>query len=72
MQDILIYGGIGINIVGAIFLMAYAFKYGYAFRQARKQQMRMDELKSAWAKKRAIGFGLMIGGCIVAIIGCLM
>ena len=70
MQDIMIYGGIGINVIGAIFLMAYATKYSYAFHQAKKHNVRFDELKAAWGKKRIVGFGLMIIGLIIAIVGC--
>ncbi|MBD5290004.1 MAG: hypothetical protein HDS26_04885 [Bacteroides sp.] len=70
MQDILIYGGIGINIIGALYLMAYAMKYGHAFYKARKRPIETDSLKAAWGKKRAIGFGLIIAGTLIAIIGC--
>lgn len=34
MQDVLIYEGIGINIVPALFLMAYAMKYAYDIKTA--------------------------------------
>jgi hypothetical protein len=50
--------------------MAYAMKYAYAFRLARKRNVRSDGLKAAWGKKRMIGFGLMIVGLIIAIVGC--
>lgn len=72
MQDALIYGGIGLNVVGALYLMAYAFKYSYLFRQAREQNVRNDALKAAWGRKRMTGFGLMIAGLIIAIIGCVV
>lgn len=70
MDEIMIYGGIGSNVIGAIYLMAYAMKYAYAFRLARKRNVRSDGLKAAWGKKRMIGFGLMIVGLIIAIVGC--
>lgn len=70
MQEALIYGGIGINVAGAIYLMAYAFKYSCLFRQAREQDVRNDALKAAWGRKRMIGFGLIIAGTIIAVAGC--
>ena len=72
IQNILIYGGIGLNIVGAIFLMAYAMKYFYAFRQAENQPIKKNEMMPDWRKKRAIGFGLMILGAIIVVIGCIV
>lgn len=72
MQDILIFGGIGINIIGALFLMAYAMKYGYAFHKAKGKPILIESMKPKWAKKRAIGFGLMILGCLIAIVGCVI
>lgn len=70
MQDVLIYGGIGVNVTGAIFLMAYAMKYAYAFHKAKNEPVQSEAMKSTWAKKRSIGFGLMIIGALIAIIGC--
>ena len=70
MQDILIYGGIGINIIGALYLMAYAMKYCYAFYKARRHPIETDALKSTWGKKRIIGVGLMFVGTLLVIIGC--
>ena len=72
MKDIMIYGGIAINIIGAIFLMAYAIKYAYAFHLAKNQNVRFDDLKAAWGKKRIIGFGLVILGTVIAVIGCVI
>lgn len=50
MQDILIYSGIAINIIGALYLMAYGMKYAYAFYTARKQRALTDSIKPTWAK----------------------
>lgn len=72
IQNILIYGGIGVNVVGAIFLMAYAMKYHYAFRQTENQPIKKQEMMPEWRKKRAIGFGLMILGAIIVVIGCIV
>lgn len=72
MQDVLIYGGIGINVVGALFLMAYAMKYAYAFHKSKNDPIQTEAMKPKWAKKRAIGFGLMIFGLIIAIFGCVI
>ena len=72
MQDVLIYGGIGINVVGALFLMAYAMKYAYAFHKSKNDPILSEDMKTKWAKKRTIGFGLIILGCIIAFIGCII
>ncbi|MDE7426500.1 MAG: hypothetical protein K2M79_01695 [Muribaculaceae bacterium] len=69
MQDILIYGGIGINIIGALVLMAYALKYTYAFHANRDKPVQTTSLKHTWAKKRIIGIGLMILGTIILLLG---
>lgn len=70
MNNILIYGGLGINIIGALFLMAYAMKYAYAFKKSKNNSIRLNALKPDWTKKRSIGFGLMILGTLIAILGC--
>lgn len=72
MQDVLIFGGIGINVVGALFLMAYSIKYIYAFHKAKDDPIITEALKPRWAKKRALGFGLMILGSLIALIGCII
>lgn len=72
MQDILIYGGIGINILGALILMAYAMKYAYAFRKANEQPAVHDAMKREWSKKRTLGFGLMIIGSAIIVLGCML
>lgn len=65
MQDILIYTGVAINIIGAYaYLMAYGMRYAYAFYKARNKPAMTDSMKPTWAKKRAIGFALMIGGVL--------
>ena len=70
MQDVLIYVGIGINVVGAIFLIAYAMKYAYAFHKSKNDSIQTETLKPKWAKKRNIGFGLIFLGSFIAILGC--
>lgn len=69
-MDFIIYLGIAINIIGAILLMTYAFKYYRTFKEAEKMPERMKDVRAQWSRKRALGFGLMIGGCVIAIIGC--
>ena len=69
-MDTVIYIGIAINIIGALLLMVYGIRYFQAFRQADRLTVKMDDLKAQWQQKRLIGFGLMIGGCIIALIGC--
>ena len=70
MQDVLIYGGIGINVVGAIFLMAYAMKYVYAFHKLKNNSVQTESMKPKWAKKRNIGFVLIFLGSFIAVLGC--
>lgn len=72
MQDILIYTGVAINIIGALYLMAYGMKYAYAFYKARNKPAMTDSMKPTWTKKRAIGLALMIGGGLIAILGCII
>lgn len=72
MQDILIYGGIAINIAGALYLIACGMKYAYIFHQLKNQPAMAKSIKPRWAKKRQIGYGLMIVGIIIAIIGCII
>lgn len=71
-MDIIIYIGIGINIIGALLLMIYAAVYHNAFKDAQRLTVKKDHLRAQWLTRRAIGFGLMIGGAIIAIIGCLV
>lgn len=68
-MDLIIYIGIAINIIGALLLMFYAFRYYNAFKIAGRLSIKVNDLKDRW-KKRAIAFGLMIGGLLIAIIGC--
>ena len=70
LQNVLIYGGIAINIAGALFLMAYAIKYAYAFYRSKNKPVETESLKPGWYKKRNIGFGLIIIGSVITIIGC--
>ena len=70
MQDVLIYGGIGINVIGAIFLLAYAMKYAYAFHKFKNDSIQTEAMKPKWAKKRNIGFILIFLGSFIAILGC--
>ncbi len=53
MQDFLIYGGIGINVAGALFLMAYGMKYTYAFHKSKKDPIQTETMKPKWAKKKS-------------------
>ena len=69
-MDSIIYNGIAVNIIGALLLTVFAFKYNSIFRQASRMPERTKDVKAQWLKKRALGFGLMIGGAAIAIIGC--
>lgn len=72
MQNILIYGGIAINIIGAILLLAFAMKYSYTFYKAKSQPVRLNAMRPEWIKRRNTGFGLMIIGSAIAIVGCMI
>ena len=32
--------------------------------------LRMDKIRSKWADRRKLSFGLILGGSLIAIIGC--
>lgn len=70
MQNILIYGGIAINIIGALLLAIFAIQTWNQYRQAHQMPLRMDEIRSKWADRRKLSFGLILGGSLIAIIGC--
>lgn len=70
MQSILIYSGLGLNIIGAVFIMFCAVQYYITYKQVKNMPMRVDELKARWAKQRRWGFGLMFAGLFIATVGC--
>lgn len=70
--NILIYGGVGINIMGALLLIAYAVKYAYTFHRLKNEPVKTNVMKSQWNKKRAMCFGLIILGSLVTILGCIV
>lgn len=69
-MDFVIYLGIAVNIIGALLLMTYAIKYYRSLKEAEKMPERTKDVRAQWLRKRALGFGLMIGGAVIAIIGC--
>ena len=69
-MDIVIYAGLAIDIIGAILLMIWSMKCRNAFKSAARMPMVKEELKAEWLKKRAIGFGMIIAGTIITVIGC--
>lgn len=66
----LIYIGLGIDAIGAIILLAYAVKYGNAFKRNERLSLKNDELKTEWRQKRIIARLTMLAGAIIALIGC--
>ena len=68
-MDIVIYAGLAIDIIGAILLMIWSMKYRNEFKSAERMPMVKEELKAEWLKKRAIGFGMIIAGTIITVIG---
>lgn len=72
MQEILVYGGLAINLVGALLLMGYALKYGVALRRYKGQPIIADAIRPKWLKHRAIAFGVMIFGVLIVFIATLI
>lgn len=70
IMDIVIYAGLAIDIIGAILLMIWSMQYRNAFKSVERMPMVKEELKAQWLKKRAIGFGMIIAGAIITVIGC--
>lgn len=68
---ILFYIGIGINVIGDLLLLIYAFKYMIAFKQAKRMPVKMQELKEQWQVKRKWAFGMMIGGVLITYVSVL-
>lgn len=65
-----IIAGITINAIGAIVLLIYSIQYYKAFKEAKRLPVKLSYLKAQWLKKRCIGFGLLIAGSIISLIGC--
>lgn len=72
MIDILFYTGLAINIIGDLLLAVLAFKYYFAFREAKNMPMRLSELKAKWISARKIAFGMIIGGVILSAIAAMI
>lgn len=68
-MEALIWIGIAVNVVGALYLMGFAVKYFFLYRSARNMPQKFAEYRARMAQKRMIGLGLMFGGAIIAIIG---
>ncbi len=71
-MDIVIYAGIAINIIGALLIIVYATKYQMSLKEVGNLSEKRKDLRYRWMKKKTIGLGIMIGGTIIAIIGCLI
>lgn len=50
--------------------MIWSMQYRNAFKSAERMPMVKEELKAEWLKKRTIGFGMIIAGTIITVIGC--
>lgn len=68
----LIFTGIGVNILGALYLVVQGIRYWHLFARNRQLTTRMEELKIQWSFKRSVGYGTMIGGAVTALVGCLL
>lgn len=71
-MDIVIYAGIAINIIGALLMMIFTIKYQMNLKDVGNMSEKRKDLRYRWMKKKSICFGIMIGGTIIAIIGCLI
>ena len=69
-QNILIYGGIGHNIVGALLLMTFAIVYLQATHQNKNRPIELNKLQAKWGKQKIVALGLMILGSNVVILSC--
>lgn len=65
IQNILIYGGIAINIVGALPLAYFAIGRMNDYRRAKNMPQKIDESRAKWASRRMIAFGLMAVGVLL-------
>ena len=70
MQNVLIYGGIAINVLGALIVLVYAIKYYLVYRQVKRMPQRVEELRSKWYVQRKWGWGNLLSGTIISLIGC--
>lgn len=71
-MDAVIYTGFIINVVGAILLLYYSIKFYKAFKNAGRLTIPLESLKAEWSHKRALSWGIMLGGVIVSLLGCLI
>lgn len=71
-MDIVIYAGIAINIIGALLMMTFTIKYQMNLKDVGNMSEKRKDLRYRWMKKKTIGLGIMIGGTIMAVIGCLI
>ena len=71
-MDSIIYLGLAINVIGAIMLAVFAIAYYKKFKEYGRLTVRLDSLKTEWAHKRALSFGLLLGGTAIALIGCFL
>ena len=72
MQEVLIYGGILVNVIGALMLAFFAVKRMRQYKAAQKMPLRVQEIKSSWATRRWLCLCMMFGGGIITMIGCMI
>ena len=53
-------------------MLAFAIKYAYVFYMTKSQHVRLNAMHPEWIKRRNTGFGLMIIGSAIAIVGCMI
>ncbi len=65
IQNILIYGGIAVNIIGALLLGYFAIGRMNDYRRAKNMPQKMAETRAKWASRRLLAFGLMGAGIVL-------
>lgn len=70
MDDILIYTGLGITIIGWLIFVYVGGKFMSALKDSENQPIRLTELRRNYRIKKNICRLLMMAGIIVTIIGC--
>lgn len=69
-MDALIYMGFAVNIAGAIYGTVMGIKYYPILKKSKNMPIQQSYDVSAWRSKRRVFYGLMIGGLLIALLGC--
>lgn len=72
MQDFLIYGGLLVNVIGALMLAFFAIKRMRQYKEAQRMPLRMAEIRAGWATHRWMCLCMMVAGAIITMVGCMI